>query len=135
MSARIADDFPAILARLKEINGAPQGFHTPIIADSAEMFSRFCRQIDPAFDKIGNYQVDDMTHDLDSSRIANVTTEPDRQEEIEITPEMIEAGEDVILGVVGQADLGALFSASDLALRVFLAMADCRRSSRAILHK
>jgi hypothetical protein len=38
-----------------------------------------------------------MPHDLDSSRIANATTEPDRQEEIEITPEMIEAGAKAIL--------------------------------------
>ena len=39
----------------------------------------------------------------------------------EITPEMIEAGEDVILCEVGGADLG-YFSASDLAYRVFRAM-------------
>lgn len=45
----------------------------------------------------------------------------------EITPAMIEAGEDVILGVVGGADLGGLFSASDLAERVFSAMSRARQ--------
>jgi hypothetical protein len=53
------------------------------------------------------------------------------EEEIEITPEMIAVGESIILGVVGGADLGALFSASDLAKEVFLAMLDCSRSKLA----
>jgi basic membrane lipoprotein Med (substrate-binding protein (PBP1-ABC) superfamily) len=41
----------------------------------------------------------------------------------EITPEMIAAGEDVILQVVGGADLGGFFSASELAKSVYQAMA------------
>jgi hypothetical protein len=47
---------------------------------------------------------------------------------IEITPEMIEAGEDIILCALGGADLGRLFSADDLAKRVYSAMhrAACR---------
>ena len=49
-----------------------------------------------------------------SEDIANV--------DVEITPEMIEAGEHVILGEVGGADLGGYFSARDLAVEVFLAM-------------
>ena len=40
----------------------------------------------------------------------------------EITAEMITAGEEVILGEVGGADLGGYFSARDLARRVYLAM-------------
>jgi hypothetical protein len=55
-------------------------------------------------------------------------------DEIEITPPMIEVGEDVILGVVGGADLGGLFSASDLARRVFEAMERCRLSARDMHH-
>lgn len=47
---------------------------------------------------------------------------------IEITPEMIAAGEDAILCVVGGADLGGFFSARDLAERVFLAMKSARES-------
>jgi hypothetical protein len=37
-----------------------------------------------------------MTQDVDKGRIANATTELEEHEEIEITPEMIEAGHDVI---------------------------------------
>jgi len=51
--------------------------------------------------------------------IANVATKPD---EIKITHEMIEAGEDAVLSCVGGADLGGYFSARDLAVAVFLAM-------------
>jgi hypothetical protein len=43
--------------------------------------------------------------------------------EFTITPEMIEAGEDIILQVVGGADLGGYFSASELAMSVYQAMA------------
>ena len=42
--------------------------------------------------------------------------------EIEITPEMIEAGAEAILGEVGGADLGGFFSAPDLAVAVYRAM-------------
>ena len=64
---------------------------------------------------------------VDEGRIANATT---GGEEIEVTEEMVEAGEDVILCEVGGADLGALFSASDLAKRVYLAMQSvCARPS------
>lgn len=42
--------------------------------------------------------------------------------DIEVTPEMIEAGADAILSRVGGADLGAFFSAEDLAVEVYLAM-------------
>jgi hypothetical protein len=57
---------------------------------------------------------------------------PDHKiEDIDFTPEMIEAGEVVILTKVGGAeDLGALFLASGLAREVFRAMWDCRASSR-----
>jgi hypothetical protein len=39
-----------------------------------------------------------------------------------ITKEMIEAGEDVIRGRIGDADVGGYFSASDLAIKVYEAM-------------
>lgn len=55
-------------------------------------------------------------------RIANGTTKTKERSEIEITPEMIEAGEDVILCELGGADLGGFFSAPDLARKVYLAM-------------
>jgi hypothetical protein len=42
--------------------------------------------------------------------------------EVEITPDMVSAGEDAILGVVGGADLGGSFSAPDLAAKVYEAM-------------
>jgi hypothetical protein len=70
-----------------------------------------------------------MIRDVERNRIANATTDPLSLDEIEITPEMIEAGEEAILEVVGGADLGGLFSASDLAEKVFWAMWDCRQSS------
>lgn len=54
--------------------------------------------------------------------IANATTDTKEHEEIEVTPEMIEAGEDVILCAVGGAELGGHFSASDLAEEVYRAM-------------
>jgi hypothetical protein len=53
-----------------------------------------------------------------------MTTKDAPSAEIEVTPEMIEAGEEAILCVVGGADLGGWFSADDLAKRVFLAMAE-----------
>lgn len=49
-------------------------------------------------------------------------TDHHRVAEIEITPEMIDAGEDAILCAVGGADLGGAFSAADLARQVYLAM-------------
>jgi hypothetical protein len=47
--------------------------------------------------------------------------EANSTDEIEITPEMIEAGADIILGELG-GSLPALFSAEDLAEQVFRAM-------------
>jgi hypothetical protein len=40
----------------------------------------------------------------------------------EITPEMLDAGEEVILNAVGGADVGGNFSAVELAATVYLAM-------------
>jgi hypothetical protein len=37
-----------------------------------------------------------MTQDVEKPRIANATTEPKAQGEIEITPEMVEAGAEVL---------------------------------------
>ena len=56
--------------------------------------------------------------------------ETDAEDAIEITPEMIEIGADVILGVVGGADLGGFFSAPELAEKVFRAMAIHRHSAK-----
>jgi basic membrane lipoprotein Med (substrate-binding protein (PBP1-ABC) superfamily) len=58
-------------------------------------------------------------HSISQSTLPNIC----RPHEIEITKEMIEAGEDVILGVAGGADLGGFFSASELATSVYRAMA------------
>jgi hypothetical protein len=55
------------------------------------------------------------------------SNEPKTPEEIEVTPEMIEIGAEVILGEVGGADLGGLFSAPELARQVYLAMSSARR--------
>jgi hypothetical protein len=44
------------------------------------------------------------------------------EQEFEILPAMIEAGEDVVLSEIGGADLGGYFSARDLAGKVYLAM-------------
>ena len=46
--------------------------------------------------------------------------------ELEVTPEMLAAGEDVILCEVGGAELGGYFSARDLAIRVYRAMGSVR---------
>jgi basic membrane lipoprotein Med (substrate-binding protein (PBP1-ABC) superfamily) len=67
--------------------------------------------------------------------IPNATTEPQDDGEIEITSEMIEAGADVILCEVGGADLGGLFSADDLATRVYRAMDNLRSSTRTPLYR
>ena len=48
----------------------------------------------------------------------------------EITPAMIDAGEIAILGEVGGADLGGLFSAADLAIKVYQAMSACSPKPR-----
>jgi len=68
---------------------------------------------------LGTIRLTYPIQDVESGR-DRPATEP--IDEIEITPEMIEAGESVILSEVGGADLGGWFSASDLAVRVFLAM-------------
>lgn len=47
--------------------------------------------------------------------------------EIEITPEMIAAGEQAILEQVGWAEFGPSFSAPDLAAEIFRAMRGLRR--------
>jgi hypothetical protein len=63
--------------------------------------------------------------------IANATTEPEEHEEIEITPEMEEAGSDVILSEVGRTrDLGGSFSAHALAVAVYSAMDFARQLGR-----
>ena len=60
-----------------------------------------------------------MTLDIDRE----VRDRPD-----EITEEMIEAGEGAIMGRIGGADLGGAFSARDLAILVFSAMAGRQKS-------
>ena len=50
-----------------------------------------------------------------------------QESEIVVTPEIIEAGEDVILGQVGGAsDVSGFFSARDLATAAYRAMDACR---------
>jgi hypothetical protein len=61
-----------------------------------------------------------MTQDVDKSRIANAATQP----EIEITEEMIAAGEDVLLGELGGA-VSSHWLPDVLAKEVYLAMATC----------
>ena len=63
-----------------------------------------------------------MTRDVDKSRIANATTEADEHGEIAITPEMIEAGEGIILGELGGLDLPGFLSAREMATQVYQAM-------------
>ncbi len=50
------------------------------------------------------------------------TGAPEEEPEIKITPKMMEAGADIILGSVGGADLGESFCAPDLAAKVYRAM-------------
>jgi hypothetical protein len=59
---------------------------------------------------------------------------PGRNDEIEITPEMIEAGEDVLLGELGGA-VTSYWSAPELAKRVFEAMASLDRQATRRCHK
>ena len=56
---------------------------------------------------------------------------PAREDGIEITPEMIEAAVEIIWGELGGAELGGLFSASDLASSVYLAMERSKREAPA----
>lgn len=49
------------------------------------------------------------------------------EETSELTPAMIRAGEDIVLSETGGADLGAQFSASALAVRVYQAMQSTAR--------
>ena len=57
------------------------------------------------------------------------SSEPDRAAtaEFEITPEMIDAGEQAILERVGGRDLGGYFSARQLAVEVYRAMRSMQR--------
>jgi hypothetical protein len=55
-------------------------------------------------------------------------------DEIEITPAMIEAGEDVLLGELGGA-VTSYWSAPELAKRVFEAMASVDRQATHRFHK
>lgn len=61
--------------------------------------------------------------------------EVDSTDEIEITPEMVEAAEEVIWGKVDSTSVGPLFSASDLALEIFLAMWRRRIRARPLLER
>lgn len=49
-------------------------------------------------------------------------------DDVEITREMVEVGEDVILGELGGAPIGGTFSPFDLARAVYSAMERSRRS-------
>ncbi len=60
------------------------------------------------------------------NRASEFDDKPTPAPNIEVTPEMIEAGTDAVLSVVGGADLGGLFSASELAVKVYLAMYTAR---------
>jgi len=65
-------------------------------------------------------------------RIANATTEPEEHEEIEITPEMIEAGKAILRAEpsVFAGPFGVDCDADDLVAKVYLAMVRLQRSSR-----
>ena len=47
-------------------------------------------------------------------------------DDVELTAEMVEAGEEVILGQIGGVPIGGPFSASDLARAVYSAMERAR---------
>jgi hypothetical protein len=55
---------------------------------------------------------------------------PVPEAQLDLTPEMIRAGADAVLSVIGGADLGGHFSAPALAEEVFAAMDSARRSRR-----
>jgi hypothetical protein len=52
--------------------------------------------------------------------------------EIEVTQEMMEAGEEAVLQEVGGAGLGGYFSATDLAVKVYRAMQAARGDNNAL---
>lgn len=76
---------------------------------------------------MGSIRLTYHTQDVDSGCDRPATKSND---EIEITPEMIEAGEEAVLSQVGGADLGGFFSAAALAKKVYLAMAAVSLSKR-----
>ena len=65
----------------------------------------------------------------DSERGANLSAFMVNADKIEVTPEMVEAGVDVIWRELGGADLGGQFSADDLVKRVYRAMCNARRAT------
>ena len=62
------------------------------------------------------------TSDFDVSNYRMASRPAHEKEEIEITPEMIEAGAEVLSGSLGGA-ITTLWDVDDLAARVYLAMA------------
>jgi len=71
-----------------------------------------------------------MTPDVDN--LSHCECDNDQEDcDIEITEEMIRVGEDLLIEAIGGVDLGAFFSAADLAERVFRATWDSRPISQA----
>jgi hypothetical protein len=68
-----------------------------------------------------------MAQDVDKSRIANATTEPEEHEEIEVTAEMIEAGrEEVYAHITGLLTATDSTEAEAAAVDIFRAMIRAR---------
>jgi hypothetical protein len=74
-----------------------------------------------------------MTQDIEMIRIANATTEPEEHDDIEITPEMIEAGESVLLSRLGAPAIDYSM-ASELAAGVYRAMVSVYLSAHGLSH-
>jgi hypothetical protein len=69
-----------------------------------------------------------MTQDVEKPRIANATTEPKEHEEIEITPEMIEAGVVALVSYNPDFELE-----EDAAARIFKAMITVSRMGKTVV--
>ena len=73
--------------------------------------------------RVGTLDVEKAATSAESAEVAGAP-----EDEIEVTPEMIEAGEQAIWEELQVPDLGPNFSARDLAIVVWRAMDQCRKS-------
>jgi hypothetical protein len=74
-----------------------------------------------------------MPQDVETSRIANAAIAPEEHEEIEVTPEMIEAGASALLDDCNIENLRDGFvTAQKVAEEVFLAMCSARQPNPSI---
>jgi hypothetical protein len=102
--------------------------HAPGLNESGATNEGIGRESDPR----GSREVGARGHEADASDAADAARgsgEEETGEEIEITEEMIEAGEEIIYGKLGSG-LPSFLSGADLAVMVYSAMASVNSAKR-----